>query len=420
MRLSLKTSFKLTDNQANLVGHMCYSAYKLWNVCNYERKNYSKDDSKDYPDWYYQKKVHKDDLWFKQLPSQTAQEVCKVLDKSWKSYFKLLKNNKQKNPHPPRYKQEPIYITYMQNGIVHNQDDGSIRLSLSKGFKEFMKENYGINDQFIHLKNKAFKNIDNIKQIKFYPPKNNECKAIIVYETPDIQLKEDNGQYLSIDLGVHNFMTCYDSLTGNTFIVGRKYLSISRYYLKEIARIQSQWAHMQSVQGVKYPKLSKHVRKLYVKKNNCINDYLHKITRYVINYCIANNINTVVIGDIKGIRNNNNFGKDETNQNFHGLPYEKLSSMIQYKCALAGINFIKQKEMYSSQTSPLQSSVDKTHATPQKRILRGLYKDGNNVWNSDCVGAFNILRLYLQSLNIDNIEFDAAKIAIPKVIKVAV
>ena len=27
-----------------------------------------------YPDWYYQKSKHKDDLWFKSLPSQTAQE----------------------------------------------------------------------------------------------------------------------------------------------------------------------------------------------------------------------------------------------------------------------------------------------------------------------------------------------------------
>ncbi len=42
-----------------------------------------------YPDWYYQKKAHKEDLWYKQLPSQTAQEVCKLLDKAWKSFYAL-------------------------------------------------------------------------------------------------------------------------------------------------------------------------------------------------------------------------------------------------------------------------------------------------------------------------------------------
>ena len=28
------------------------------------------------------KKVHKNELWYKQLPAQTAQEVCKQLDKA--------------------------------------------------------------------------------------------------------------------------------------------------------------------------------------------------------------------------------------------------------------------------------------------------------------------------------------------------
>ena len=28
--------------------------------------------SYEYPDWYYQKKAHKGNLWYKQLPSQTA------------------------------------------------------------------------------------------------------------------------------------------------------------------------------------------------------------------------------------------------------------------------------------------------------------------------------------------------------------
>lgn len=36
----------------------------------------------------------------------------------------------------------------------------------------------------------------------------------------------------------------------------------------------------------------------------------------------------------------------------------------------------------------------KTTAEPWKRIKRGLYVDGQNRWNADCAGAFNILRLY--------------------------
>lgn len=68
MLLSHKTTVELNNAQSNIVGHMCYAASKLWNACNYERRNYKTLGLAQYPDWYYQKKVHKDNFWFKQLP----------------------------------------------------------------------------------------------------------------------------------------------------------------------------------------------------------------------------------------------------------------------------------------------------------------------------------------------------------------
>ena len=70
MLLSHKTTIQFHADAANIVGHMCYAAYKLWNVCNYERMHYKEmtfPQGVTYPDWYYQKKYHKDDLWYKQL-----------------------------------------------------------------------------------------------------------------------------------------------------------------------------------------------------------------------------------------------------------------------------------------------------------------------------------------------------------------
>ena len=98
MLLTHETTIVLNKNDANIVGHMCYAAYKLWNVCNYERNNYKNLGLEKYPDWYYQKSKHKDDLWFKSLPSQTAQEICKLLDKSWKSFYWLKESGGIENP----------------------------------------------------------------------------------------------------------------------------------------------------------------------------------------------------------------------------------------------------------------------------------------------------------------------------------
>ena len=89
MLLSHRTSVNIRPEYSNIIGHMCYAASKLWNVCNYERRQYKELGLEKYPDWYYQKKAHKGDLWYRQLPSQTAQETCKQLDKAWKSFMSL-------------------------------------------------------------------------------------------------------------------------------------------------------------------------------------------------------------------------------------------------------------------------------------------------------------------------------------------
>ena len=418
MLLSHKTKVSLNNDYSNIIGHMCYAAYKLWNVGNYERVNYKELGLSEYPDWYYQKKYHKDDLWYKQLPSQTAQEVLKLLDKSWKSFYVLQKTHGIENPRPPRFKQAPIVITYMQNAIVHEKDSDVVRLSLPKQLKLFMSETYGISDNYIYLKNMIFKNTNAIKQIKIYPPEGNKCDIIIIYEVEDVIPLSDNGRYLSIDLGLHNLMTCFDSTNGDTFIAGRKYLSICNYFNKEIARVQSQWSSLQSGKGIKYPKSSKHIQRIHKKKNNTINDYLHKVTRYIVSYCVKNQINTVVIGDITNIRKDNDLG-NVTNQKLHSLPYAKIYMMLKYKLEMNGITLIKQNEAYTSQTSPLSESVTKESAKKNNRIKRGLYKDGDKVWNADCVGAYNILRVYLSN-NSKNIKLNPNEINNPYVVKVAV
>ena len=55
MLLSKHTAVKLGPDQANIIGHMCYAAYKLWNICNYERIHYKELNLTSYPDWYYLK-----------------------------------------------------------------------------------------------------------------------------------------------------------------------------------------------------------------------------------------------------------------------------------------------------------------------------------------------------------------------------
>ena len=112
------------------------------------------------PDWYDQKKRLKDNIWFKSLPSQTAQDILKRVEEGWKSYLKLLKTKGIENPNPPFYKPKGGHynIKYLNNSF--KVLDNTIRLMISKNEKEYLKEKYNIDDKFIYIKLNNFDYID--------------------------------------------------------------------------------------------------------------------------------------------------------------------------------------------------------------------------------------------------------------------
>ena len=385
MLLARKLQVEVTEEQCCYFSHMSYAASKLWNLCNYEKYIWKELGLEEFPNWYYQKKKWKNNFWYKMLPSQTAQEVCKSLDQSWKSYTSLKKTGGIRNPQPPNNKKIPMPITYMQNGMKHNGD--TVRLSLPITLKQMVKESNGIDKNFIYLQHKVFSQVSNIKQLMIFPPQNGRCDVVLNYEIEEPKLFPDNGKYLAIDLGIHNLATCYDSANSKTFIVGREYLAINHYFHKEIAKVQSALAKQSQY-------TSKRLKNLHKKRNNSIQDYLHKLTKFITNYCVENEINTVIMGDLTGIKNRVVNQNKKYNQKLHELPYEKIRILLEYKLACKGINFVLQNECYTSQCAPNTPSVERKYANKSNRVQRGLYVSEGNIYNADAVGAYNILRKY--------------------------
>ena len=58
-------------------------------------------------------------------------------------------------------------------------------------------------------------------------------------------------------------------------------------------------------------------------------------------------------------------------------------------------HLIKKNEGYTSQCSPYTKKVTRKYAEGSNRKKRGLYVDDKKAFNADVVGAFNILRKYL-------------------------
>lgn len=400
MLLTKNITFKPNIKESIVLNSLAYSSSKLWNIANYEKKNYKALGFDKFPDWYDQKKRLKDEFWYKNLPSQTAQNVLDVLHKSWKSFFKLIKTGGIENPKPPRFKQANFNFSFLNKGFKII-DDNIIRFSLPKQLRDYLLVKHTIDLKYLTLKIKNFSKVNgNIKTIEFKSLKDNKYQINICYEIEDVELVPDNSHYLSIDIGLKNLFTCYDN-EGKSFIVnGSKYLEISKYFNKKIGYYQSIASSQQVASGSKYTKSTKRINGLYNKKSLQLNHYFHSATKSIVDYCKENDISKVIIGDIKGIREKCNLGRIN-NQKFHSLPYQKIYSLLTYKLRRIGIELIKQKEHYTSQVSPKAKLVNKENAIKGNRKHRGLYIDGHNIYNADSVGAFNILRLYKQKENIE-------------------
>ena len=187
------------------------------------------------------------------------------------------------------------------------------------------------------------------------------------------------------------------TITGDVkpiIVSGKKIKSINHHYNKLQARYKSELQK----KNKKY--WSNRLQKITDKRKNKIEDAFHKISRWLITFCLENGISNIVIGKNTNWKQNSKMNKTN-NQNFIQIPFTILENMIDYKAREVGLNVIWQEESYTSKASyfnndkiPKFKKDDTTkHQFSGKRIKRGLYrtKEGKFV-NADVNGSLNILR----------------------------
>ena len=129
------------------------------------------------------------------------------------------------------------------------------------------------------------------------------------------------------------------------------------------------------------------------------------MNNFLIDWCLENNLNTIVIGYNEGWKTEINIGK-KNNQNFVGIPLHKLKWIVEYNCLKNGLNFETHEEAYTSKCSFLDLEPIKRHENyVGERIKRGLFRssDGSLI-NSDVNGSLNILRKAVPAAFANGIE----------------
>lgn len=358
---------------------LCGNSKNLYNYCNYILRQSYINGGKLPSEYDLSKQLTKEKQidWLR-MGANTNQQILKLLYKNWKSYSNAVKEYSKNSskflgkPKIPNYKDKNG-----KNIVVFPCNNKS---NIKQGFFHFPK--------FTNLQPVKTKVINqNLCQCRIIPQAS--CYIVeIVYEIEVSYPIINNGSYLSIDLGVNNFATCLDSSDNSSFIIkGEVIKSYNQYYNKKKSELQSQLKIINN----KYS--SKRLNKLSQKRNNKINDFIHKASHYIVNYCLQNGIWNIVIGHNKEWKQNLNIGKTN-NQKFTSIPFNKFIHMLKYKCENYGINFIVVEESYTSKIDHLAGeSFGHKDNYLGKRIYRGLFKSSTNqVLNADVNGALGILR----------------------------
>ena len=202
------------------------------------------------------------------------------------------------------------------------------------------------------------------------------------------ELKEDNERYISIDLGLDNLATLTNNLNKQPIIIsGRKIKSINQYYNKQMSHYRSVAKRMNKLD------YTKRMDKLTNKRNNLIDDLIHKASRKVVDYALSYGANTIIIGNNKDWKRNSEMSK-KVNQNFISIPHQKLIQQIEYKAKIVGINVVITEESYTSGTSFLDGELPiKENYNKTRRVFRGLFVSNNGIKiNSDVNGSLQIMK----------------------------
>lgn len=310
---------------------------------------------------------------FRNLPSAVSQQVVKQVFQNIKLWIKL-KKDYDKNP--SKYKSKPKLPGYKrgrkQNMLVFTTHACRVRnrhIYFIKNIVEPIKTNIGENK---------------LCQVRIIPQAT--CYVVeVIYEKKEIDLQLNKSNILSIDLGLSNLCTGISNVGVNPFIINGKIMkSFNQWYNKKRAKWMS---------FVGNKEISKRLRWLNNRRNFWVEDKIHKASRWIINYCISNNIGSIVVGLNKGWKQNIELGK-KNNQKFVEIPFSKLVDKITYKGKLVGINVQTTEESYTSKVDHLAfETLEKQDSYLGKRRKRGLFQSSTNkLINADINGAIGIGR----------------------------
>ena len=344
--------------------------------------------------------------FFAGLPMQTAQRVLKEAVTVFRAWLSSLKEFRRT---PERYTGKPCMPKYLKNDrhtfYITNQDavlypvyrktdaaGRKITDSGAPGEYDGMELKLPLMKKRLYLRHIAADSRLKEVQVKPYYGK---ILLVLVLETEDPPMSREKPYLAGIDFGTDNIAAIVSTDHASRIYKGGAVLSKSRDFHKrkaEAAGIITKGTERKHADSARLRRLSLH--------HDCfMKDMMHKISTDIVRYCAEHGVGTIVMGVNRGWKQGSDMG-NVNNQNFTGIPHDRLRKMIMYKAAREGIRVMEQEESYTSKADitamdfiPIYGRENGNVGFSGKRIKRGLYScSAGYAVNADCNGAANILR----------------------------
>lgn len=313
--------------------------------------------------------------------AQCAQQTLRLLDSCWKSWFSSIRDF---GLHPEKYRGKPRIPGYLKK-------DGFYPLVLTN-------QNCRLKEGILHFP-KAFKDFTvtpvfhkrddylSFQQVRMIPHKD-RIVVELVFRVRIPARKGDGCRCAGIDIGVNNLAAVCNNAGLPAFSInGRPLKSINQYYNRKAA------GYRKILKRVNKRDYSRRMDALTQKRGRKMEDYLHKASRRIVDFCAENDIGTIVIGKNDGWKQGSPLSK-KNNRHFVQIPFARFIGMIRYKAEEKGIAVILTEESYTSGTSFIDDEPPaKEFYNRARRIHRGLFRSENGTLiNADLNGAYQILK----------------------------
>lgn len=144
----------------------------------------------------------------------------------------------------------------------------------------------------------------------------------------DVQLKPMQNA-IGVDLGVEDVCVTYNDISQFEIVTDRNLRDVDKHFQKLRSDLQSK--------GTRSSK--RRLKAIGAKQARLRRDVDHCISKSLVEYCVVNGLDTIVLEDLTGIRKNMRSGK-KVNRKNHMWTFRRLGEFITYKAFDRGINVV--------------------------------------------------------------------------------